>query len=96
MGSHKKAKIQFIEKLSPPNLVNSVHYFLGYVGFYLCFIKDLSIITKPLCNLLVKDVHFIFSNEPLLAFNTLKKKVSTSTNCTRLELTICTKLELTL
>ncbi|KAL2492590.1 Reverse transcriptase domain-containing protein [Abeliophyllum distichum] len=70
-----KAKIQVIEKLPPPTSVKGVRSFLGHAGFYRRFIKDFSKITKPLCTLLVKDVPYVFSEECLLAFNTLKEKL---------------------
>lgn len=52
--------------------------FFDHAKFYHCFIKDLSKITKPLYNLLVKDVHFDLSKECLLAFNTLKEKLTSA------------------
>lgn len=73
-----KAKIQVIEKLQPPNSVKEIRSFLGHAGFYRRFIQDFSKITKPLCNLLEKDVPFHFSDECLNAFNTLKKKLTSA------------------
>ena len=63
-----KAKIEVIEQL--PTLVNikGIHNFLGYVGFYRRFIKDFSQISRPLTNLLTKDVPFEFTVECLNAF----------------------------
>ena len=49
--------------------------FLGHAGFYRRFIKDFSKIAKPLSNLLNKDVMFMFNEECLEAFNTLKAKL---------------------
>ena len=54
-----KAKVEVIEKLPPPQFVRDVKSFLGHAGFYRRFIKDfskISKISKPLTNLLVKDV----------------------------------------
>ncbi|XP_022886915.1 uncharacterized protein LOC111402844 [Olea europaea var. sylvestris] len=73
-----KAKIQVIEKLQPSNSVKGVRNFLGYAEFYKRFIQDFSKITKPLCNLLEKDVPFHFSDECLNAFNTLKEKLTSA------------------
>ncbi|KAJ4702921.1 Retrovirus-related Pol polyprotein, partial [Melia azedarach] len=70
-----RAKIKVIEKLPPPTSVKAVRSFLGHAGFYRRFIKDFSKISKPLCNLLIKDMPFDFSNDCLQAFNTLKKRL---------------------
>ena len=67
-----KAKIEVIENLQPPKTVREVRSFLGHAGFYRRFIKDFSKITKPLTELLMKDVEFIFDNKCLEAFQTLK------------------------
>ena len=55
-----RAKIDVIEKLPPPITIKVVRSFLGYAGFYRRFIKDFSKISKPLCELLVKDPYLIF------------------------------------
>ncbi|XP_050919166.1 uncharacterized protein LOC127136676 [Lathyrus oleraceus] len=68
-----KAKIEVIENLKPPKTIREVRSFLGHVGFYRCFIKDFSKITKPLTSLLMKDVEFIFDEECIEAFNLLKQ-----------------------
>lgn len=60
-----QAKMEVIEKLPPPIMVKAVRSFLGHAGFYCRFIKDFSKITKPICNLLVKDVSFNFSDDCL-------------------------------
>ncbi|KAL5544755.1 hypothetical protein UlMin_008539 [Ulmus minor] len=73
-----RAKIDVIEKLPPPTNVKGVRSFLGHAGFYRRFIKDFSKITKPLCELLVKDAIFDFSRDCLLAFETLKEKLISS------------------
>jgi hypothetical protein len=48
----------FIENLPPPTSVKQIRSFLGHAGFYRCFIKDFSKISRPLCNLLAKDTPF--------------------------------------
>ena len=73
-----KAKVKVISKLPPPNLVKQVHSFLGYANFYRCFIKDFSKISRPLCNLLAKDHPFDFTDECLVAYNTLKIVLTTA------------------
>ena len=70
-----KAKLDVIDKLPPPVNVKGIHSFLGHAGFYRRFIKDFSKIAKPLSNLLNKDAVFVFNEECLEAFNTLKAKL---------------------
>lgn len=70
-----RAKVEIIEKLPPPTTVKAVKSFLGHTGFYRHFIKDFSKITKPLVNLLIKDMPFNFSNDYVQAFETFKKKL---------------------
>ncbi|KAL6334782.1 hypothetical protein AAG906_021546 [Vitis piasezkii] len=53
-----KAKVELIVKLPPPTNVKGIRQFLGHAGFYRRFIKDFSKISKPLCELLVKDANF--------------------------------------
>ncbi|GJS05627.1 reverse transcriptase domain-containing protein [Tanacetum coccineum] len=50
--------------------------FLGHAGFYRRFIKDFSKISRPMTHLLEKNTPFIFSEDCILAFQTLKKKLT--------------------
>ena len=70
-----KAKVEVIANLPPPTTVRGIRSFLGHAGFYRRFIKDFSKIAKPLTNLLVRDVPFVFSSECKQAFETLKEKL---------------------
>ncbi|XP_062089565.1 uncharacterized protein LOC133796098 [Humulus lupulus] len=70
-----KVKIEVIEKLPPPNLVKNIRSFLGHAGFYRRFIKDFSKISKPLCNILKKDIPFHFDGACLKAFQDLKERL---------------------
>ncbi|GKF07820.1 reverse transcriptase domain-containing protein [Tanacetum coccineum] len=67
-----KAKIDVIAKLPHPTTVKGVRSFLGHAGFYRRFIKDFSKISRPMTHLLEKNTPFIFSNECIQAFQTLK------------------------
>ena len=60
-----RAKVEVIEKLLPPTSVKAVRSFLGHARFYQRFIKDFSLISQPLSNLLSKDVPFNFFYECL-------------------------------
>nr|GEU81097.1 reverse transcriptase domain-containing protein [Tanacetum cinerariifolium] len=71
-----KAKIEVISKLPHPTTVKGIRSFLGYAGFYRRFIKDFSKISRPMTHLLEKNSPFIFSNECIQAFRTLKEKLT--------------------
>jgi hypothetical protein len=53
--------------------VKGIHSFLGHVGFYQRFIQNFSQIARPLTHLLAKDAPFIFTEECLQSFHTLKE-----------------------
>ncbi|GJU21446.1 reverse transcriptase domain-containing protein [Tanacetum coccineum] len=71
-----KAKVDVIAKLPHPTTVKGVRSFLGHAGFYRRFIRDFSKISRPMTHLLEKNTPFIFSNECIQAFQTLKKKLT--------------------
>jgi hypothetical protein len=71
-----KAKIRIISKLPPPMTTKGVRSFHGHAGFYKRFIKDFSMISKPLCALL--NTKFEWTNERMEAFNTLKKLLTST------------------
>ncbi|GJY11504.1 reverse transcriptase domain-containing protein [Tanacetum coccineum] len=75
-----KAKIDVIAKLPHPTTVKGISLFirsfLGHAGFYRRFIKDFSKISRPMTHLLEKNTPFIFSEECIQAFQTLKKKLT--------------------
>lgn len=70
-----KAKIEVISKLPPPSNVKGKRSFLGHTRFYHRFIKDFSLIFKPLYELLEKDLPFNFDEKFPHAFKTLKDKL---------------------
>nr|GEY43443.1 reverse transcriptase domain-containing protein [Tanacetum cinerariifolium] len=71
-----KAKVDVISKLSHPTTVKGIRSFLGHAGFYRRFIQDFSKIARPMTKLLEKDTPFIFSQECVDAFQTLKRKLT--------------------
>ncbi|CAN6454758.1 unnamed protein product [Victoria cruziana] len=73
-----KAKIETIAKLAPPSCVREVRSFLGHAGFYRRFIKDFSKISRPLCDLLAKDVTFVFFEDCRGSFLKLKEALSSA------------------
>jgi len=67
-----QAKIEAVEKLPPPTNVKTLRSFLGHAGFYRRFVKDFSKIVRPLSSLLEQNRPYIFYEECLKAFETLK------------------------
>nr|GEV58649.1 DNA-directed DNA polymerase [Tanacetum cinerariifolium] len=57
-------------------LGHKISKFLGHASFYRRFIKDFSKIARPMTRLLEKDTPFIFSQECVDAFQTLKRKLT--------------------
>ncbi|GJV27609.1 putative nucleotidyltransferase, ribonuclease H [Tanacetum coccineum] len=72
-----KAKIDVIAKLPYPTNMKGVRSFLGHAGFYRSFIKDFSMISKLMTQLLMKDAKFDFSEDCKKAFNKLKERLTT-------------------
>jgi hypothetical protein len=68
-----KEKIKVIEQLSPPTNVKGIRSFLGHARFYRRFIQNFSQIARPLTHLLAIDAPFVFTEECLQVFHTLKK-----------------------
>ena len=68
-----KDKVDGIEKMPCPKDIKCKRSFLGHTGFYRRFNKDFSKISRPLANLLQKDVPFIFDDDCVEAFEILKK-----------------------
>nr|GFB02359.1 reverse transcriptase domain-containing protein [Tanacetum cinerariifolium] len=71
-----KAKIKVTSKLPHPTTVKGICSFPGHAGFYRRFIKDFSKISRPMTHLLEKNSPFIFLNECIQAFKTLKQKLT--------------------
>ncbi|RVW18414.1 Retrovirus-related Pol polyprotein from transposon 17.6 [Vitis vinifera] len=73
-----KAKVELIVELPPPTNVKGIRQFLGHAGFYRRFIKDFSKISKPLCELLVKDAKFVWDEKCQKSFEELKQFLTTA------------------
>lgn len=71
-------KVDLNQNLPIPKTIRDIRSFLGHVGFYRRFIKDLSKIACPLCSLLAKDVPFDFDSSCITVFETLKQKLITT------------------
>nr|XP_028946828.1 uncharacterized protein LOC108175055 [Malus domestica] len=73
-----KSKVKLVSALPLPNTVRDIHFFLRHAGFYRRFMKDFSMISRPLCRLLQKDATFDMNEECVVAFNKLKELLSTA------------------
>ena len=73
-----KAKVDAIEKMPCPKDIKGIRSFLGHAGFYRRFIKDFSKISRPLTNLLQKDISFVFADDCMEAFESVKKALITA------------------
>ncbi|XP_024169423.2 uncharacterized protein LOC112175918, partial [Rosa chinensis] len=73
-----KAKVDIVRHLPSPTSVREIRSFLGHAGFYRRFIKDFSQISRPLCQLLQKDVPFHFDKECQEAFDKLKELLTSA------------------
>jgi ATP phosphoribosyltransferase regulatory subunit HisZ len=63
-----KSKIELIDNLPTLKSIKDVRSFLGHAGFYRRFIKDFSVISKPLCNILTKKNVFEWTEQCEKAF----------------------------
>nr|GEX16461.1 hypothetical protein [Tanacetum cinerariifolium] len=72
----QRAKVDVIAKLPHPTTIKGVRSFLSHAGFYWRFIQDFSKISRLMTHLLKKNTPFIFSEDYIKAFQTLKKKLT--------------------
>jgi hypothetical protein len=64
-----KSGLKPLKELPRPRDVKGLQNFVGHVGFYRRFIKNLTNLASPLSHLLQKDVPFIFDSNFVLLFN---------------------------
>ena len=67
-----------VDKAKVELIVKGIRQFLGHAGFYKRFIKDFSKISKPLCELLVKDAKFMWDEKCQRSFEELKQFLTTA------------------
>ncbi|KAL0295928.1 UNVERIFIED_CONTAM: Retrovirus-related Pol polyprotein from transposon.6 [Sesamum radiatum] len=68
------AKVKAIMEWEPPKNVSEVRSFLGLAGYYRRFVKDFSVVAKPLTNLLKKNAPFNWNDKCAQSFEELKKE----------------------
>lgn len=69
---------QAVADFPAPKKILELQRFLGLVNYFRRFIKDYAIKTKSLYNLLRKNSKFLLNDECLAAFDSIKKKLTTS------------------
>jgi len=67
--------IAAVQNFPEPKTTKEVHSFVGLASYFRRFIRDFSLIARPLYQLLRKDVTFKFGEEERLAFVTLKNRL---------------------
>ena len=72
------SKISTVVNWKRPTNVKEVRSFLGLAGYYRCFVKDFSIIAKPMSQLTRKGVKFQWTDECECSFYTLKENLVTA------------------
>ncbi|KAL0453992.1 UNVERIFIED_CONTAM: Transposon Tf2-11 polyprotein [Sesamum latifolium] len=72
------AKVRAILGWEPPKNVSEVRSFLGLVGYYRKFVKDFSVVAKPLTNLLKKNAPFHWNDRCAQSFEELKKRLTSA------------------
>lgn len=71
-------KIKAVTEYPVPKSPKDIKSFLGLVSYYRRFIPEFSQTAKPLTNLLKKDTAFIWENQHQLAFEILKRKLTSA------------------
>ncbi|GJS82691.1 putative reverse transcriptase domain-containing protein, partial [Tanacetum coccineum] len=69
------AKIKAIKNWAAPTTPTEVRQFLGLAGYYRRFIKEFSLISKPLTKLTQKNKPYVWGDDEEEAFQTLKLKL---------------------
>ncbi|KAL0395224.1 UNVERIFIED_CONTAM: Transposon Tf2-11 polyprotein [Sesamum latifolium] len=72
------AKVRAILGWEPPKNVSEVRSFLGLAGYYRRFVKDFSVVAKPLTNLLKKNTPFNWNDRCAQSFEELKRRLTSA------------------
>ncbi|KAL0439960.1 UNVERIFIED_CONTAM: Transposon Tf2-11 polyprotein [Sesamum latifolium] len=72
------AKVRAILGWEPPKNVSEVRSFLGLAGYYRRFVKDFSVVAKPLINLLKKNAPFNWNDRCAQSFEELKRRLTSA------------------
>ena len=72
------SKIKVIIEWEPPKSVTEIQSFLGLAGYYRRFVKDFSLVAKPLTNFLRKNVLFQWTDACQQSFDELKHRLTSA------------------
>ncbi|KAL0455612.1 UNVERIFIED_CONTAM: Transposon Tf2-12 polyprotein [Sesamum latifolium] len=72
------AKVRAILEWEPPKNVSEVRSFLGLAGYNRRFVKDFSVVAKPLTNLLKKNTPFNWNDRCAQSFEELKRRLTSA------------------
>jgi hypothetical protein len=72
------AKVARVSEWPTPTTKKEVQSFLGFVNFYRRFTEGFSHIARPLFNLTKNDSEFCWTSDEQSAFDTLKRKVTST------------------
>ncbi|CAO2206554.1 unnamed protein product [Urochloa humidicola] len=71
-------KVQAVAEWPKPTNLKQLRGFLGLSGYYRKFIRHYALYSKPLSDLLKKDVPFLWTDQHQQCFNTLKKALTSA------------------
>ncbi|WVZ89478.1 hypothetical protein U9M48_035881 [Paspalum notatum var. saurae] len=72
------SKVSTVTNWKVPEIPKEIRGFLGLAGYYRRFIENFSRIAKPITSLLEKDAEFRWTNAQQVAFDELKKRLTTA------------------
>jgi hypothetical protein len=81
----QQAKVDALQKIPTPVDVPRLRAFLGLANYYHRFVKNFSLIAKPLTILTSKDQPWTWGREQQQAFETLKQKLGSALVLRRLD-----------
>jgi hypothetical protein len=76
--STSPTKIEVIRNWPQPTTVKDLRSFLGMAGYYRKFVPNFGLISKPLTNLLRKDILFVWTSTTEASFQALKTALAST------------------
>lgn len=71
-GNHK---VEAVAKFKTPSNLHELRQFLGLCSYFRKFVAQFATIAKPLTNLTKKNCEWVWAEEQIMSFNTLKNKL---------------------